>query len=312
MSLSSSRCFCLLSLSLSLSVYVCLCLCVSLSLSPCCVVCVVCVVCGVCGVCGVWCVWCVWCGVGLARRKNLRVQVQNVPVCTSTTRTCGNTCARGAGTHGDVLNLHTEVFGTDTRRVITCCREVHRKKPLVLTHSRFENRSRTTRSRVLQSFALPDEAVELHFYREGTTHTYAPTHTHQPTHPWTHPPPLPSPPSPLPPTRTRTRKRTCTCTCICVCVSVSVCVSVGVCVSVNVRVRVSVSVSVGVGVGVGVCARVYVYDLPQWFHVFLLYLLHIYIYILHIYVYTCVIMTRGSHNIRNGIAWAQPGHGTFT
>ena len=23
---------------------------------------------------------------------------------------CGNTCARGAGTHGDVLNLHTEVF----------------------------------------------------------------------------------------------------------------------------------------------------------------------------------------------------------
>ena len=35
-------------------------------------------------------------------------------MCPSTTRTCGNTCARGAGTHGDVLNLHTEVFGTDT------------------------------------------------------------------------------------------------------------------------------------------------------------------------------------------------------
>ena len=24
-------------------------------------------------------------------------------------------CGRGAGTHGDVLNLHTEVFETDTR-----------------------------------------------------------------------------------------------------------------------------------------------------------------------------------------------------
>ena len=47
---------------------------------------------------------------GLARRKNLRVWIQNVPVCTGTTRTCVTTCGRGAGTHGDVLNLHTEVF----------------------------------------------------------------------------------------------------------------------------------------------------------------------------------------------------------
>ena len=31
-------------------------------------------------------------------------------MCTGTTPACGNTCARGAGTHGDVLNLHTEVF----------------------------------------------------------------------------------------------------------------------------------------------------------------------------------------------------------
>ena len=30
-------------------------------------------------------------------------------------RTCVTTCGRGAGTHGDVLNLHTEVFETDTR-----------------------------------------------------------------------------------------------------------------------------------------------------------------------------------------------------
>ena len=39
--------------------------------------------------------------------------------------------------------------------------QVQQKKPLDLTHSRFENRSRTTCPRFLQSFALPDEAVEL-------------------------------------------------------------------------------------------------------------------------------------------------------
>ena len=27
-----------------------------------------------------------------------------------TTRTCFSTCARGAGTHGDVLNVHTQAF----------------------------------------------------------------------------------------------------------------------------------------------------------------------------------------------------------
>ena len=42
--------------------------------------------------------------------KRLRVYVQNVTVCTRTTRTCGNTCARGGGTHGDVLNVHTQAF----------------------------------------------------------------------------------------------------------------------------------------------------------------------------------------------------------
>ena len=32
--------------------------------------------------------------------------VENVPVCTGTTHTCFNTCARCAGIHGDVLNVH--------------------------------------------------------------------------------------------------------------------------------------------------------------------------------------------------------------
>ena len=40
------------------------------------------------------------------------------------------------------------------------------------------------------------------------------------------------------------------------------------------------------------------HDLPQWFH------WNVYIYV--------IVNRQGSHNIRNGIAWAQPGHGTFT
>ena len=41
-------------------------------------------------------------------QRRLRVYIQNVPVYTGTTRTC----ARGAGTHGDVLNPHTVFFFT--------------------------------------------------------------------------------------------------------------------------------------------------------------------------------------------------------
>ena len=41
-------------------------------------------------------------------QKCHRVYVQNVPVCAGTTRTCVETCTRGAGTHGDVLNRDTE------------------------------------------------------------------------------------------------------------------------------------------------------------------------------------------------------------
>ena len=56
------------------------------------------------------CVCCVvWCGV-VWHVENLRVQIQIVPVCASTTRTCVSTCVRGARTHGDVLNVHTERF----------------------------------------------------------------------------------------------------------------------------------------------------------------------------------------------------------
>ena len=40
--------------------------------------------------------------------------VQNVVVHAGTTRTCVSTCTRGAGIHGDVLNVHAEVFFEST------------------------------------------------------------------------------------------------------------------------------------------------------------------------------------------------------
>ena len=46
--------------------------------------------------------------------KSHRVYVQSVPVCSGTTRTFVSTCVRGAGTHGDVLNVHTETCLLDT------------------------------------------------------------------------------------------------------------------------------------------------------------------------------------------------------
>ena len=162
--------------SLSSSLF-CLCL-----LSPCvggvCVV--VCVVVCVC-------VWCVCVVVLLCvvvchaekhpcvHSKRLRVNVQNVSVCTGTTRTCFSACARGADMHGDVLNLHTEAFSSlhtggrrqfslpknHARRVITWPHRFTESNHWMLPMFKFEKRSRTTCSRFLQSFALPNKTVKL-------------------------------------------------------------------------------------------------------------------------------------------------------
>ena len=145
---------CFVSLSLSLSVS----LCVSLS-----------VLCGVCGV--------------------PVCTFKNTSVCTFKTPPCVPAPRPHVITHAGVVPVHTETFRTYTRGRFECThgggrgegRAGHRqfclpkfahvrlsldprgspKKPLVLTHSRSENRSRTTRSRVLQSFALPDEPVHF-------------------------------------------------------------------------------------------------------------------------------------------------------
>ena len=75
------------------------------------------VCCGVwvCGVVVVWScrrvvLWCVYSKTPpCVDSKRLRVYIQNVPVCTSTTSTCLKTCGRGASTHGNVLNVHMGV-----------------------------------------------------------------------------------------------------------------------------------------------------------------------------------------------------------
>ena len=83
-------------------------------------------------------------------QKRSRVYIQNVSVYAGTTRTCVSTCARGAGTHQDVLNVHTGskgwIIGSSAYQNlptygITCFRGSP-KKPMDLTHFQLKNRSR--------------------------------------------------------------------------------------------------------------------------------------------------------------------------
>ena len=124
-----------------------------------------------------------------------------------------------------------------------------------LTHFQFENGSRATRCRFLQSFAVPDEAVQFQqswgTLRRVTWFDLSPPllsllHQH-------------------------------------------------VYVYVYVYVYVVCVRTVHVYESVRVCARVYVYDLPQWFHDFC--------YMLHIYKYKNIYMLsfnrQRHHNIRN-------------
>ena len=76
--------------------------------------------------------------------KRPRVCARNVTVCTGTTRTCFNTCARGAGIHGDVLNVHTEAFLKPNTGFpcFSACRNTH--KHTFQTHTTTTNNTTTT------------------------------------------------------------------------------------------------------------------------------------------------------------------------
>ena len=148
--------------SLSVSVFL---LCLSVSPSPCDVAsCVVCdVVCGSAHVV---------CGVHAGKPS---VSTQHVPVCTFKTSPCVPAPREHVFQHVRVVLVRAFCTCTRGRRgsssvlltkicphmVITCFRSSP-KKLLDLTYFKFENRSRTTCSRFLQQFALPDKAVQLH------------------------------------------------------------------------------------------------------------------------------------------------------
>ena len=98
--------FLVLSLFLCLSVSLCFCLSLSLCLSVsvwCCVLC--CVLCCVV----LYCVCGVVCGAA-GHAENASVCRFKTSPCVPAPRGCVTTCGRGVGTHGDVLNLHTETF----------------------------------------------------------------------------------------------------------------------------------------------------------------------------------------------------------
>ena len=157
--------FSVLCVSVSVCVLLCLCLCVLCCVvSVCGVVCLCCVVCVVVLCCVVLCCVCVVCGAAWHAEKTSVCRFKTSPCVRSqrprvnagTTRTCVETCARGAGTYGDVLNPHTEGRGSSPvlptkicpRTVITCFRGSP-KKLFDLSHFQFESRSRTTRARFL-------------------------------------------------------------------------------------------------------------------------------------------------------------------
>ena len=137
--------FCLSSFfSLSCSVFF---LCLSLSLSPCDVV----------------------CGVVVCPAENHRESIQNVSVYASTTHMmkhmcvwCQYTRGRFEWTHGRQGGHRHFCLPKFAHTRLSLAPEVHQKKPVDPTHFlKFENRSRTTCSGFLCSFALPNEAVKL-------------------------------------------------------------------------------------------------------------------------------------------------------
>ena len=104
-----------------------------------------------------------------ARSQRPRVCQLHANMCFNMCAWCWYTRRRFERTHGDVFEW-THGEGRETSSVqltkicspkdITCFRGPP-KKPLNLTHVKFENRSRTTCLQFLQSFALPDKAVQF-------------------------------------------------------------------------------------------------------------------------------------------------------
>ena len=166
-------------------------LCVAVAVGVAVVGVVVCVRCGV--------VWCgvVWCGMvthaeklPCVRSQRPRVYRHQSHICKHMRTCCQCKQERFDRTHGHVLNGHT-AWGREGHRQFCLPKfahkgsshapDIHRKNHRMLPMFKFENRSRTTCPRFLQSFALPDEAVQLQTH-DTTTHTHAHTHNETQQH----------------------------------------------------------------------------------------------------------------------------------
>ena len=116
--------------------------------------------------CVCWC-WC-WCVTLTALpcphsspcvyvQNTSRVYIRNVPVCTCTTPTSVTTCGRGAGTHGDVLNVHTRGFQRATPH------RTHTPRPQRHTHKT------TTTTTTITTHGDRDRETERHRERQRKT-----------------------------------------------------------------------------------------------------------------------------------------------
>ena len=128
-------------------------------------------------VCAVWRVWCGTLKIPVCRfetplcvhSKRLRVCRQQVHMSVHRGVFYGHRLRggreRGRGGRGGRGGKSPPVLLTKkkkhSRRVLTCTRGSPPKKRKNLTHFQFENRSRTTCSRFLQTFAVPDKVVQL-------------------------------------------------------------------------------------------------------------------------------------------------------
>ena len=138
--------------------------------------------------------------------KTLRVSIQNVLVCTGTTPTCATTCVRGAGTHGDVSNVHTGRFewthgGHGGHRQfclpefahvwLSRASEVHQRNFWIFPIFKFENRLSSVYLIKLFSFSN----LEGNFGPDGSI-SLSPSPPHLPPPPLPPPPPQPQPRAP--------------------------------------------------------------------------------------------------------------------
>ena len=124
---------------------------------------------------GCWVVYVVVVERAVWHAEKPRVSTQNASVCTFKTspcapaprRTCVSTCARGARTHGDVLHVHTEASGVDTRSHRQFCLPRKAHVQFSLAPERFTKRN----ERILPIFLSLGGGCRDQHVRDSSNHS---------------------------------------------------------------------------------------------------------------------------------------------